>query len=252
MCWFWQFWWLLIESYLCNLLYFPRISPYFNYCTLLSLQNSYCTGEAGREANDETAPPDVSEFPKSLSSSNAEPKTLVEIHQQLKLKALQELEQEQSKSKNDDESASSSDSDDSDSKNNKQTSSSSKTNKNQKKNAKRREKKKTRASKKKPGSSKNKKKHDSDSSSSDSSSSSSDSSDSEEDESAKKKKELAKALEIEQRRKGEEMDDRKRKYNSMYDAKAPTEMEMEAFLLTRSREEDPMLGFIEDKKRKKK
>lgn len=40
------------------------------------------------------------------------------------------------------------------------------------------------------------------------------------------------------------VDERKRKYNSMYDAKAPTEEDMEAYHIKRSREEDPMLQFM--------
>lgn len=40
------------------------------------------------------------------------------------------------------------------------------------------------------------------------------------------------------------MDERKRPYNSMYEAKAPTEEEMEAYYLKRKREEDPMSDFV--------
>lgn len=39
------------------------------------------------------------------------------------------------------------------------------------------------------------------------------------------------------------MDERKRPYNSMYEVKAPTEEEMEAFMIKRAREDDPMLQF---------
>lgn len=52
--------------------------------------------------------------------------------------------------------------------------------------------------------------------------------------------------ELENQRKAEEllaMDERKRPYNSMYDAKAPTEEEMEAWRMKRRREEDPMANF---------
>ena len=38
-------------------------------------------------------------------------------------------------------------------------------------------------------------------------------------------------------------DDRKRGYNSIYDNKAPTEAEMEAYYRKRSRDEDPMKHF---------
>lgn len=40
------------------------------------------------------------------------------------------------------------------------------------------------------------------------------------------------------------IDERKRPYNSMYTAKEPTEEEMEAFMIKRPREEDPMLQFL--------
>merc|ERR1711997_456082 len=39
------------------------------------------------------------------------------------------------------------------------------------------------------------------------------------------------------------IDDRKRGYNSLYDNKAPTEAEMEAYYRKRSRDEDPMKHF---------
>lgn len=45
------------------------------------------------------------------------------------------------------------------------------------------------------------------------------------------------------------MDERKRSYNSMYDAKAPTEEQMEAYQMKRSREEDPMMQFMSKKKK---
>lgn len=40
------------------------------------------------------------------------------------------------------------------------------------------------------------------------------------------------------------IDERKRPYNSMYEAKAPTEEEIEAYYLKRRREEDPMNQFM--------
>lgn len=46
-------------------------------------------------------------------------------------------------------------------------------------------------------------------------------------------------------------DERKRKYNSMYEAKEPTEEEMEAYKMKRFREEDPMSQFMTSKKKKK-
>uniref|UniRef100_A0AAZ3SMY6 Pre-mRNA-splicing factor SLU7 n=1 Tax=Oncorhynchus tshawytscha TaxID=74940 RepID=A0AAZ3SMY6_ONCTS len=77
----------------------------------------------------------------------------------------------------------------------------------------------------------------------------SDSSDSEEDE-EKKKQKLNKALAAEDMRlkQVEEMmkvDERKRKYNSLQEIKEPTEEEMEAFRMKRSREDDPMANFLE-------
>ena len=38
-------------------------------------------------------------------------------------------------------------------------------------------------------------------------------------------------------------DDRKRGYNSIYENKAPTEAEMEAYYRKRQRDEDPMKNF---------
>ena len=69
----------------------------------------------------------------------------------------------------------------------------------------------------------------------------------------KTKDKLQLALEAEDKRteEFEEMmtvDERKRKYNSMYEAKAPTEEEMEAFKIKRLREEDPMSQFMGKKK----
>lgn len=69
----------------------------------------------------------------------------------------------------------------------------------------------------------------------------------------KKKKEksaLDKALEAEEKhnKKVEELmqvDERKRPYNSMFDVKKPTEEEVEAYLMKRRREDDPMLAFME-------
>lgn len=40
------------------------------------------------------------------------------------------------------------------------------------------------------------------------------------------------------------LDERKRPYNSMYEVKAPTEEELEAYMIKRKREDDPMLNFI--------
>ena len=39
------------------------------------------------------------------------------------------------------------------------------------------------------------------------------------------------------------MDERKRPFNSMFDVKAPTEEEMEAWRMKRQRMEDPMSAF---------
>jgi len=56
---------------------------------------------------------------------------------------------------------------------------------------------------------------------------------------AKEEEEKAKKKEV-----PEELDDRKRAYNSMYDVKAPTEDEIEEWKKKRPREEDPMLQFM--------
>lgn len=60
---------------------------------------------------------------------------------------------------------------------------------------------------------------------------------------------LKEALKAEEQQQAEaerllSMDERKRPYNSMYEVKKPTEDEMEAYLLKRRREEDPMNQFM--------
>ncbi|XP_037707321.1 pre-mRNA-splicing factor Slu7 [Drosophila subpulchrella] len=64
----------------------------------------------------------------------------------------------------------------------------------------------------------------------------------------KQKSKYKEAMEEEEKskKKGvpEELDDRKRAYNSMYDVKAPTEDEIEEWKKKRPREEDPMLQFM--------
>lgn len=75
----------------------------------------------------------------------------------------------------------------------------------------------------------------------------SDSSDSEDEE--KKKEKLKKALEAEEKRVKQvemlmQLDERKRPYNSLFEVKAPTEEEMEAFRMKRSRPDDPMASFL--------
>ncbi|XP_047210150.1 pre-mRNA-splicing factor SLU7 isoform X2 [Girardinichthys multiradiatus] len=76
---------------------------------------------------------------------------------------------------------------------------------------------------------------------------SSDSSDSEDEE--KKKEKLKKALEAEDKRVKHidslmQLDERKRPYYSLQEVKAPTEEEMEAFRMKRSRPDDPMASFL--------
>lgn len=66
----------------------------------------------------------------------------------------------------------------------------------------------------------------------------------------KEKSALEKALEEEEKHqnKVEElmgMNERKRPYNSMFEVKAPTEEEVEAYLMKRRREDDPMLDFMD-------
>uniref|UniRef100_A0A182K7W9 Pre-mRNA-splicing factor SLU7 n=1 Tax=Anopheles christyi TaxID=43041 RepID=A0A182K7W9_9DIPT len=64
----------------------------------------------------------------------------------------------------------------------------------------------------------------------------------------KDKLQLALAAEEQSQRRAAELlrqDERKRPYNSMYDVKAPTEEEIEAYMMKRRREEDPMLAFMD-------
>ncbi|XP_018531267.1 pre-mRNA-splicing factor SLU7 [Lates calcarifer] len=75
----------------------------------------------------------------------------------------------------------------------------------------------------------------------------SDSSDSEDEE--KKREKLRKALEAEDKRVKHieaimQLDERKRPYSSLQEVKAPTEEEMEAFRMKRSRPDDPMASFL--------
>ncbi|XP_058055443.1 pre-mRNA-splicing factor Slu7 isoform X1 [Anopheles bellator] len=66
----------------------------------------------------------------------------------------------------------------------------------------------------------------------------------------KEKTKLELALEAEERnqKRGAELlrqDERKRPYNSMYEARVPTEEEIEAYMMKRRREEDPMAAFLD-------
>ncbi|KAK8737625.1 hypothetical protein OTU49_004562 [Cherax quadricarinatus] len=88
-----------------------------------------------------------------------------------------------------------------------------------------------------------------DTSSSSSGSDSSSESENEEDKEKKRKKKLREALiraKIEEDAVQEMMklNERERSYNSMYDAKAPTEEEIEAYQMRRPREDDPMAAFL--------
>ncbi|KAM8703009.1 hypothetical protein ACLKA7_005366 [Drosophila subpalustris] len=60
----------------------------------------------------------------------------------------------------------------------------------------------------------------------------------------RKNKKKQKEVKEKEREIPEELDDRKRPYNSMYDVKAPTEEEIEEWKRKRTRTEDPMLQFI--------
>ncbi|KAG9346761.1 hypothetical protein JZ751_007078 [Albula glossodonta] len=89
--------------------------------------------------------------------------------------------------------------------------------------------------KKKKKKNKKHKKHDSDSS--------------DEEDEAKKKEKLKKALSAEEQRLKQvaelmQIDERKRPYNSLQEVREPTEEEMEAFRMKRSRPDDPMASFL--------
>ncbi|ODM99407.1 Pre-mRNA-splicing factor SLU7 [Orchesella cincta] len=194
-------------------------------CCHSLIRNSYCTGEAGKQSNDSvevvpTVSMDDEENSQSDSKQAPESSCAVDAsagaHQTEELPGTSEPVKTKSKSKN------------------------------KKKNEKRKERKKKKATKR------SSKRRSSSSSSSASSSSSSSESDSE-DEEEKKKKRLAKALRKEEERQQNAdtlMDDRKRAYHSLYDVAAPTEEELEAYYMRRSREEDPMLQFLSKKPKK--
>lgn len=76
------------------------------------------------------------------------------------------------------------------------------------------------------------------------SSSSSDSEDSDAKAERERKEKIKEAMEQIDKDQTQETDERKRKYNSMYDVKAPTEEEMEAYYMKRKRDDDPMAMFI--------
>ncbi|XP_031617853.1 pre-mRNA-splicing factor Slu7 [Contarinia nasturtii] len=66
----------------------------------------------------------------------------------------------------------------------------------------------------------------------------------------KEKTDLEKALEAEEKNNAMathllEMDERKRPFNSMYEVKKPTDEEVEAYLMKRRRDEDPMAAFMD-------
>ncbi len=75
------------------------------------------------------------------------------------------------------------------------------------------------------------------------------SSSSESDEETDKKKKLLEAVKMEEKRIRQvdrlmSLDERKRPYNSMVEAKAPNEEELEAYYMKRKRDEDPMVAFM--------
>ncbi|KAG0434635.1 hypothetical protein HPB47_018978 [Ixodes persulcatus] len=75
-------------------------------------------------------------------------------------------------------------------------------------------------------------------------SSSSDSEDTDEKTAKERQEKIKKAMEEFDQDQKQETDERKRKYNSMYEIKAPTEEEMEAYFLKRKRDDDPMASFL--------
>ncbi|XP_067131516.1 pre-mRNA-splicing factor SLU7 isoform X2 [Centruroides vittatus] len=181
-------------------------------CCHLFIKNSYCTGNSGKEAAEQASrvvilPPDNDD--DLIEQVNEEtPKEQDVPITTTKPKALIELYQEQMLEK--------------------------KRQKRLKKKRRQRESAKRKAAKK--------------SESSESESIDSDTSD-EEKLNRKKTKKLKKALEEEEesKRKADRllaMDERKRPYNSMYESKAPTEEQMEAYYIKRQRPDDPMAAFL--------
>lgn len=185
-------------------------------CCHLFIKNSYCTGNSGKEAAEQASrvvilPPDNEDDDLLITQTN--PEITKEIDTQpiiTKPKALIELHQEKMLVK--------------------------KREKRMKKKRRQREKARKKAVKKDKIS--------------DSEEESDDSDTSDEEKAEKKKmKKLKKALEAEEesQRKADHllaMDERKRPYNSMYEAKVPTEEEMEAYYIKRQRPDDPMAAFL--------
>ncbi|CAG7721421.1 unnamed protein product [Allacma fusca] len=181
-------------------------------CCHSLIRLSYCTGQAGRSVNDETS---IEEAIRAREAQEEIAKAVAKQRLEAQ-KTLVEIHQEKMEKEKEAQA------------------------KSHVKSKKRKEKRKKKKSKRKA-------------SSSESSSSESSDSDSESDDDRKKKKELKKALAMEEKRERDAeamLDDRKRNYNSRYDVKAPTEVEMEAYFMKRARDEDPMLDFISSKKKK--
>lgn len=179
-------------------------------CCHSFIKESYCTGEAGKLAEQESN----SLVPQSITKAPAPAGSLMEAHQK-KLKEESEKKEKQKKKRKKRRSSGSSSSSSSSSSSDSSSGSSS-----------------------------------SSSDSSSSSSSSSDSSDSEEETEAMKKDRLLKEALKKQKEHDKRvsklmsMDERKRPYNSMIDVAAPTDEEMEAFRLKQRRTDDPMNAFL--------
>ncbi|XP_064630029.1 pre-mRNA-splicing factor SLU7-like [Lineus longissimus] len=157
-------------------------------CCHSCIKGSYCTGEAGKDANQDKSMVLMGAPSSSQQVEEPEQKTLLEEHQE---------------------------------------------NRDKKKKDKKKKKKKKRR--------KHKKHH---------SSSSESESEPEEDEEAIKEKKVQMAIRKEEERQREvnrlmKLDERKRPYNSMYEAKEPTEEEMEAYYRKRRVGEDPMAAFLQ-------
>ena len=215
-------------------------------CCHSFVKNSYCTGQAGKEAGSS-----MLSLPPPTSQSNAEDGE------------KKKKKKDKEKSSDEDEKEDEEDEEDEEARKERQSLMEAHQEKMRKKREKKKRKKEKKSKRKK--SKKKKKKRSSSSSSSDDDSSSSDS-DSEKGEKKKKKKskkeedfeaQVAKAMKKQEEtdKRAEELlktDERKRKYNSMQggieDTKQVTEAEMEAYYRKRQREDDPMAQFMSKKK----
>ncbi|GMR33982.1 hypothetical protein PMAYCL1PPCAC_04177, partial [Pristionchus mayeri] len=217
-------------------------------CCHSFVKQSYCIGEQGYAVNDEMAALPTMTKKEAKEEPKEEKKEEVE-----EVETKKEVKEESSSSSSS-ESESSEDSEEEREKQKKKKEEEAEEEKRRaereaRKRDRRREKRKRRAEK--MGGKRKRKRHNSSSSSDDSGDSSASEKEEDNTEDAKLQREVAKALKEDQRaRKEAKKNERDRKYNTNYDFKKPTEVEVEAYKLTQVHAADPMAKYIEEKRNK--